>query len=104
MFRSLLRVPIGIICVANACLALFALLLEPLVFETEPRYPFVVLLVGAALMSYLPYYCVTRAEIILPRDPDGQKSKALFYGIAYLFSVAFLIIDVDYLQRWFIRS
>jgi hypothetical protein len=103
MFKGLLQIPIGIICVANACLALLAPLLEPLVFETEPSYPFVVLLVGAALMSYLPYYCVTRGEVIFPRDSDGQKSRALFYGIAYLFFVAFLVIDIDYIQRWLTR-
>jgi hypothetical protein len=100
MIRRALQVPIEVLSILNGCLIVAGLSIDTFVFDAQGRYPFPVLLVGAGLMSYLPYYCVSRDETLFRADPGGRKSRTAFYGIAYFFFVVFLIIDADLVRRW----
>jgi len=94
------RIPISVLSVINGILILSGLLIDSLIFESSARYPLAVLIVGGALMAYLPYYCVTRGETLFRIDPEGRASRTVFYGIAYAFLVVFLMVDIDLLRRW----
>jgi len=96
----LLRIPIAAISIANAVVIWVSLAMDHFVFGSVARYPIGVLMVGGLVMAYLPYYCVTRGETIFRNDTGGQKSRAVFYGIAYTFFIIFLVIDIDLLWRW----
>ena len=96
----LLRIPIGLLSIANAVLIFTSWAIEFHVFESTARYPSGVLLISGALMAYLPYHCVTRGETLFRNDPGGRKSRTVFYGIAYIFFVIFLLLDIDLIRAW----
>jgi hypothetical protein len=98
--RWLLEVPIAWISIANWLLMVTGLTIDATVFGSEGPYPFPMLVIGAALLSYAPYYCVSRGETIFRNDPGGAKSRTLFYGVAYFFLLLVFVTDLDLLRRW----
>jgi len=101
----MLDIPIGAISIVNATLLLFGWYLEFIVFGRHSgRYPPAVLLVGVFLLSYGPYYLVTRGETLFERDPGGNRSRAVWYAVAYILVVLAIIADVSLVQQWLAAS
>ena len=66
--------------------------MEFLVLEggDRSRYPPGVLLVGVALISFLPYYVVKRED----------SGHSIAYAFSYAFLIIFLLLDFESLMKW----
>jgi hypothetical protein len=99
MLRFITSVPIWAVSLTNSCLLLFWWVVDNFVLRADYRYPAPLLLFSAALMVFLPHFCVARGEVMFRSDPGGYKSKAFFYCIAYIIFVVYLAVDVNLIGR-----
>lgn len=104
MLRWLFFIPIGYVSLVNTALLLIGWYLEFIVFKHTARYPPLILLVGVFGLSYTPYYLVTRGETIFEHDPGGKRSMALWYCIAYLFTLLGIVCDIPLIEQWLLTK
>lgn len=93
IFRWLRSVPIGVLSLLNFVVMgtgwlLDYVVLDPMYPRTD-RYPPSVLLLGLVMMSFLPYYVVTRED----------SGHGLMYVISYFFLIVFIWIDLGLFAR-----